>query len=276
MQRCGGAGEDAERALSATTRRRCSIAPRRLRRSARSASSAASTIAAAAISTPTASRSASPAPRAGHGATIHENTPAVALAAGPIVKTPRGEIRAERVIVATDGRSGSFETDHPPAHGRHQQLCRRDRAARRGGRENHARRTVRRRQPLRRPLLAKDRRRAAGLRRRREQRRKHPGRRALLRPPASCWRSIRSSPGASSRTAGAASSRSRRRGFRSCARFFRTSGRRAAIPARAWRSRRSSASFWRRRRRARRIASSVFAEFPIPRFLSRPGCAARW
>jgi len=47
----------------------------------------------------------------GHGARVHEHTPAVSLAAGPIVKTPLGEIRAERVIVATDGRSGSFETE---------------------------------------------------------------------------------------------------------------------------------------------------------------------
>lgn len=43
------------------------------------------------------------------GAVVHENTPAVSLGAGPIVKTPRGEIRADRVIVATDGRSGDFE-----------------------------------------------------------------------------------------------------------------------------------------------------------------------
>jgi gamma-glutamylputrescine oxidase len=47
----------------------------------------------------------------GHGAKLHEHTPAVALAAGPSVKTPLGEIRAERVIVATDGRSGSLETE---------------------------------------------------------------------------------------------------------------------------------------------------------------------
>jgi len=44
-----------------------------------------------------------------HGSAIHENTPAIALKSGPIITTPRGEIRADRVIVATDGRSGSFE-----------------------------------------------------------------------------------------------------------------------------------------------------------------------
>jgi len=46
---------------------------------------------------------------AGLGAKIHEQTPAAALDPGPVVRTPRGEIRAERVIVATDGRSGDFE-----------------------------------------------------------------------------------------------------------------------------------------------------------------------
>ena len=46
---------------------------------------------------------------AGHGAAIHENTPAVALAPGPVVRTEQGEVRAERVIIATDGRSGSLE-----------------------------------------------------------------------------------------------------------------------------------------------------------------------
>ncbi len=45
----------------------------------------------------------------GHGAALHENSPAIALGPGRVVKTPRGEIRAERVIVATDGRSGAFE-----------------------------------------------------------------------------------------------------------------------------------------------------------------------
>ncbi len=45
------------------------------------------------------------------GATIHESTPAVALLhdSTPIVRTPRGDIRADHVIVATDGRSGRFE-----------------------------------------------------------------------------------------------------------------------------------------------------------------------
>ena len=43
------------------------------------------------------------------GATIHENTPATSLDNGPVVRTKRGDIRAEHVIVATDGRSGSFE-----------------------------------------------------------------------------------------------------------------------------------------------------------------------
>src|SRR4029078_13481478 len=45
----------------------------------------------------------------GLGATIHENTPAVLLRPGPVVRTPRGEIRAEKIIVATDGRSGELE-----------------------------------------------------------------------------------------------------------------------------------------------------------------------
>jgi gamma-glutamylputrescine oxidase len=43
------------------------------------------------------------------GATIHENTPAISLDDGPIVRTEHGDIRAEHVIVATDGRSGRFE-----------------------------------------------------------------------------------------------------------------------------------------------------------------------
>ncbi len=45
------------------------------------------------------------------GATIHERTPALALGReqGPVVHTPTGDIRADHVIVATDGRSGRFE-----------------------------------------------------------------------------------------------------------------------------------------------------------------------
>ncbi len=43
------------------------------------------------------------------GASIHEDTPATSLAAGPVVRTARGDIRADHVIVATDGRSGAFE-----------------------------------------------------------------------------------------------------------------------------------------------------------------------
>lgn len=43
------------------------------------------------------------------GARLHEETPAAALLPGPRVRTERGEIRAGRVIVATDGRSGDFE-----------------------------------------------------------------------------------------------------------------------------------------------------------------------
>jgi gamma-glutamylputrescine oxidase len=45
------------------------------------------------------------------GAALHETTPAIELerAAGPIVRTPTGDVRADRVIVATDGRSGRFE-----------------------------------------------------------------------------------------------------------------------------------------------------------------------
>jgi gamma-glutamylputrescine oxidase len=46
---------------------------------------------------------------AGLGAKLHEHTPATALGPGPVVRTPSGEVRAERVIVATDGRSGEFE-----------------------------------------------------------------------------------------------------------------------------------------------------------------------
>jgi gamma-glutamylputrescine oxidase len=45
------------------------------------------------------------------GATVHEQTPALALLdeSGPVVRTPAGDIRADHVIVATDGRSGRFE-----------------------------------------------------------------------------------------------------------------------------------------------------------------------
>ncbi|MGH6924656.1 MAG: NAD(P)/FAD-dependent oxidoreductase [Propylenella sp.] len=46
---------------------------------------------------------------AGLGASIHENTPALSLGPGPVVRTARGDIRAGHVIVATDGRSGKFE-----------------------------------------------------------------------------------------------------------------------------------------------------------------------
>jgi gamma-glutamylputrescine oxidase len=45
----------------------------------------------------------------GLGAAIHEHTPALSLADGPTVRTSFGDIRAEHVIVATDGRSGTFE-----------------------------------------------------------------------------------------------------------------------------------------------------------------------
>ncbi|MBA3519982.1 MAG: FAD-binding oxidoreductase, partial [Rhizobiales bacterium] len=47
----------------------------------------------------------------GQGAAIHERTPALSLgeAGGPVVRTARGEVRADRVIVATDGRSGALE-----------------------------------------------------------------------------------------------------------------------------------------------------------------------
>ncbi len=45
------------------------------------------------------------------GAKIHERTPASALLdeSGPVVRAPTGDIRADHVIVATDGRSGRFE-----------------------------------------------------------------------------------------------------------------------------------------------------------------------
>jgi gamma-glutamylputrescine oxidase len=43
------------------------------------------------------------------GAALHENTPALSLGRGPLVRTPHGDIRADQVIVATDGRSGRFE-----------------------------------------------------------------------------------------------------------------------------------------------------------------------
>jgi gamma-glutamylputrescine oxidase len=47
------------------------------------------------------------------GAQIHEATPALALDRenGPVVRTGQGDIRAEHVIVATDGRSGPLERD---------------------------------------------------------------------------------------------------------------------------------------------------------------------
>jgi gamma-glutamylputrescine oxidase len=47
------------------------------------------------------------------GATLHERTPAVELRdeGGPLVRTAGGDIRAASVIVATDGRSGGFETE---------------------------------------------------------------------------------------------------------------------------------------------------------------------
>lgn len=48
----------------------------------------------------------------GAGAHIHESTPALSLGRAdglPVVRTGRGDIRADRVIVATDGRSGPFE-----------------------------------------------------------------------------------------------------------------------------------------------------------------------
>jgi gamma-glutamylputrescine oxidase len=47
----------------------------------------------------------------GLGAKLHEKTPALKLRheSGPVVATPTGDIRADHVIVATDGRSGSFE-----------------------------------------------------------------------------------------------------------------------------------------------------------------------
>ena len=48
---------------------------------------------------------------AGLGARIYENTPAARLDrdGGPVVRTPHGDIWANQVIVATDGRSGPFE-----------------------------------------------------------------------------------------------------------------------------------------------------------------------
>jgi gamma-glutamylputrescine oxidase len=47
------------------------------------------------------------------GAAIHENSRATELRhdGGPVVVTDRGEIRADAVIVATNGRSGPFETE---------------------------------------------------------------------------------------------------------------------------------------------------------------------
>jgi gamma-glutamylputrescine oxidase len=46
---------------------------------------------------------------AGLGVSIHENTPALSLDRGPVVRTAHGDISADHVIVATDGRSGAFE-----------------------------------------------------------------------------------------------------------------------------------------------------------------------
>jgi gamma-glutamylputrescine oxidase len=47
----------------------------------------------------------------GLGAAIHERTPALSLGqdGGAVVRTASGEVRANTVIVATDGRSGPFE-----------------------------------------------------------------------------------------------------------------------------------------------------------------------
>ena len=75
---------------------------------------------------------------------------------GPLVRTSRGDIRAGHVIIATDGRSGALRAGHAPPHGRHQQLRRGDRAARRGRRSDPSGRGIGGRQPLRRALLAQD------------------------------------------------------------------------------------------------------------------------
>jgi gamma-glutamylputrescine oxidase len=45
----------------------------------------------------------------GLGVSIHEQTPALSFDRGSIVRTARGDIHADQVIVATDGRSGRFE-----------------------------------------------------------------------------------------------------------------------------------------------------------------------
>ncbi len=42
------------------------------------------------------------------GASLHEGTPALSLDDGPVVRTTSGEIRADQVIVATDGGSGDL------------------------------------------------------------------------------------------------------------------------------------------------------------------------
>jgi gamma-glutamylputrescine oxidase len=50
---------------------------------------------------------------AGLGAKLHENTPATALGRDglrPVVRTDRGDVSAGHIIVATDGRSGKFES----------------------------------------------------------------------------------------------------------------------------------------------------------------------
>ena len=131
MQRCGGAGEGAERALwlrpgdAARSRRddcgtRLRALLRRHPRSRRRPSRPLSLLAG-----PRPRGSSDMAPRSTKTHRRWLSSP------GPVVTNARGEIRAERVIVATDGRSGSFEQITRTAHGRHQQLCRRDRAARR-------------------------------------------------------------------------------------------------------------------------------------------------
>ena len=81
------------------------------RRSARSVSPAPCSTAAAAISTPTASRSASPAPPPGSAPRSTNARRRVSLGRDgrPVVRTARGDITADHVIVATEGRSGSFE-----------------------------------------------------------------------------------------------------------------------------------------------------------------------
>ena len=191
-------------------------------------------------------------------------------------RTPRGEIRADHVIVATDGRSGSFEqvtrrrmvginsfvvvTEPLGAEGE---------AILPGGESAaDSRFVVRywRKTPDGRLIFGGGESNAGRI---------PADVRSFVRPHlarnlSATRRDVRS------RMAGAASSRSRRRAFLSCARSRRPSGRRAAIPARAWRSRRSSASSWRRRRRARRTAFRPSPTFPFLHSRSRHGCAARW